>query len=126
MEPTMSNVFELRPEEALKGGLTLPEAERKEAALALAEQLRADGVPADALGLWVSIIHAALDAGITGQSLERLRIGLQRIVRTPHFSAWADTLLPLLVDTTSVEAALELVVTAYKLRLLNDALLSRS
>jgi hypothetical protein len=122
----MSNIFELRPEEALKGGLTLSEAERNEVALALAEQLRADGVPADALGLWVSMIHMALDAGITSESLERLRKGLRRIVTTQHFSAWVDALEPLLVDSASVEAALELVVTAYKLRLLNDALLSRS
>src|ERR1700690_557669 len=116
----MSNLFELRPDELLKDGLRLPDAARKEVALALSEQLRADGVPVDALGLWVSILHLALESELSDETLERLHKGLKRVAGTEHFLAWANALVPLLVGTESVEAALELVVTGYKLRLLND------
>lgn len=121
---TREELLALRPEEVLAGGLasSLSERLRADGPLALGEQLRADGAPAEALALWVSMLHLAFEAPITGESLERLHRGLKRDATTPRFAAWARALTARLVDRASIEGAIELVFLAHRLRLINDTL----
>jgi hypothetical protein len=121
---TREELLALAPDELLSGGLTPPLAGRlrAEAPLALAEQLRADGVPPEALAMWTTLLHVAFEAPLTGESLARLRQNLLRDARTPRFAAWARALGARLVDRASIEAAIELVFLAYRRHLVIDTL----
>jgi hypothetical protein len=124
-------VCALRPAELLADGLSspLPDALRALGPVALAEQLRAEGTPREALELWIATL-AAVEApagpGLDAAALARLPEGLEmQAADAPAALAWARALGPLVRDADTLRGALELLLLAVQFWVLTDALRQR-
>jgi hypothetical protein len=105
----------------------LPAELRELGPVALVEQLRADGLPVDALGVWIAAVGRALDAPtLSRDDAQALHQQLGLTARTPRFAAWAAALGPKLDGRPAVEALLELLVLANQLWRLGDVVRSRA
>jgi hypothetical protein len=104
----------------------LPPELRELGPVALVEQLRADGLPVAALGMWIATIGRALDDPMFGhESARELQRQLALTARTPHFAAWAAALDGKLDGRGAADALMELLLLANQLWRLGDVVRSQ-
>ena len=104
----------------------LPAELRELGPVALVEQLRADGLPVAALGLWIAAVGRALDDFTFGPDGAReLQRQLALTARTPRFAAWAAALETKLDGRDAAEALMELLLLANQLWRLGDVVRSQ-
>ena len=104
----------------------LPAELREQGPVALVEQLRADGLPVAAIGVWIATIGRALDDAAFGPDAAReLQRQLALTARTPRFAAWAAALETKLDGRAAAEALMELLVLANQLWRLSDVIRSQ-
>jgi hypothetical protein len=93
----------------------LAAATREVAPVALMEQLRAEGVPVDAVGVWAAAVAAALDGSEHAGKWDELGLHLLHGALTPRARAWAAAFRAHLADRGAAEGLLELLLATNQL-----------
>jgi len=93
---------------------------KEKAPIALMEQLRADGNPVDAVGVWAAAVGAALDAPEKQGKWNELGAHLVKTALTPKARAWAEAFRAHLMSRAHAEGLQELLLATNQLWRLSD------